>query len=226
MQVTCPNCEARYAVDPLAIGPAGRTVQCARCHERWFQTVERERPTPDLVIRPPTRGASLPAVIKPRPPTPWTRYVVAAAAIVLLVVATALFAFRDMIIAQLPDDVRASVRSTIGSLMPTLAPAPPAPAANAPAQRQPQAQLTIDVAASKVELIEGRYVVRGEIVNKGDAPGTTKNLKIVFKNQGNVLGDRGYPLVQGPIAPGSRVAFAQALDEPPEGTTDIVPEIE
>ncbi len=44
MQVTCPSCRARYAVDPLAIGPAGRTVQCARCSERWFQTVKVEPP--------------------------------------------------------------------------------------------------------------------------------------------------------------------------------------
>src|SRR5512143_205089 len=44
MQVTCPSCRARYAVDPLAIGPSGRTVQCARCNERWFQTVKVEPP--------------------------------------------------------------------------------------------------------------------------------------------------------------------------------------
>ena len=46
MQVTCPNCRARYAVDPLAIGPSGRTVQCARCSERWFQLVKSE-PAPE-----------------------------------------------------------------------------------------------------------------------------------------------------------------------------------
>jgi predicted Zn finger-like uncharacterized protein len=39
MQVVCPNCGARYAVDPLAIGPVGRIVQCARCSHRWLQTV-------------------------------------------------------------------------------------------------------------------------------------------------------------------------------------------
>ncbi|MGE4077741.1 MAG: MJ0042-type zinc finger domain-containing protein, partial [Reyranella sp.] len=32
MHVTCSNCGARYIVDPLAIGPTGRTVQCARCN--------------------------------------------------------------------------------------------------------------------------------------------------------------------------------------------------
>lgn len=46
MQVSCPSCRARYAVDPLAIGPSGRTVQCARCNERWFQTVKVE-PKPE-----------------------------------------------------------------------------------------------------------------------------------------------------------------------------------
>jgi len=44
MQVTCTNCRARYAVDPLAIGPSGRIVQCARCNDRWFQTVKLEPP--------------------------------------------------------------------------------------------------------------------------------------------------------------------------------------
>jgi predicted Zn finger-like uncharacterized protein len=48
MQVTCPNCRARYAVDPLAIGPSGRIVQCARCDERWFQVVKVE-PKPESV---------------------------------------------------------------------------------------------------------------------------------------------------------------------------------
>jgi predicted Zn finger-like uncharacterized protein len=53
MQVICPNCGARYAVDPLAIGPVGRIVQCARCSHRWLQTVAaakanaaREAPEP------------------------------------------------------------------------------------------------------------------------------------------------------------------------------------
>jgi len=53
MQVSCPSCRARYAVDPLAIGPSGRTVQCARCNERWFQTVKIE-PRPDPPPEPET----------------------------------------------------------------------------------------------------------------------------------------------------------------------------
>lgn len=59
MQVTCPNCRARYAVDPLAIGPSGRIVQCARCHDRWFQTVKLE-PTPPRASLPPEPTLDLP----------------------------------------------------------------------------------------------------------------------------------------------------------------------
>ena len=56
MHVTCSNCGARYIVDPLAIGPTGRTVQCARCNHRWFEVAgpasaaalreRREQPEP------------------------------------------------------------------------------------------------------------------------------------------------------------------------------------
>ena len=59
MIVTCSNCASRYAVDPLAVGPSGRTVECARCHHRWYQRVEVPPPPPDLVIRPPSPGATL-----------------------------------------------------------------------------------------------------------------------------------------------------------------------
>jgi predicted Zn finger-like uncharacterized protein len=76
MQVTCPNCRARYAVDPLAIGPSGRIVQCARCHDRWFQTVKIE-PTPPRAPLPPEPTLGLPsppaaaALSKPgEPPQP------------------------------------------------------------------------------------------------------------------------------------------------------------
>lgn len=60
MQVTCTNCRARYAVDPLAIGPSGRIVQCARCNDRWFQTVKLE-PPPARSFAAPSRADSEPA---------------------------------------------------------------------------------------------------------------------------------------------------------------------
>src|SRR5258708_7684714 len=151
MLVTCTNCAARYAVDPLAIGPSGRTVECARCHHRWFQRVEGPPPPP-----------------APRP----------------------------------------------------------APAKMAMPEPAARAQLEIDFATSKIELVDGHYVVRGEIVNTGRATGSTSTLRLTFKKDDDVLGERSYSLVEGPIAPGARLAFRQTLDDPPSGTTDIVPAVE
>jgi predicted Zn finger-like uncharacterized protein len=36
MQITCPNCETSYQVDPSSVGEAGRSVRCARCRTVWF----------------------------------------------------------------------------------------------------------------------------------------------------------------------------------------------
>lgn len=110
MQVTCPNCGARYAVDPLAIGPTGRTVQCARCSHRWHQppappaTVvpPPPRPIPDFVIRPPTYNSGLPALATPTR-TQWGQWLsVAGLAVVVLVIAV--YAFRGEIVAALPPE--------------------------------------------------------------------------------------------------------------------------
>jgi len=224
MIVTCSNCTARYAVDPLAIGPGGRTVECARCHHRWFQKAEALPPPPDLVIRPPSPGASaqLPAVIEPKPEPGWSR-LLAAAAVVVILLAAAAFAFRQEIMAIISTE--ASVTSPV-----SVAAAPPAqrsaPAKMTVPEPPPKPQLQIDMTASRVELIDGHYVVQGEIVNTGQASGTTSTLKLTFKKADDVLGERSYSMVEGPIAPGARLGFRQPLDDPPEGTTDIVPAVE
>src|ERR1044072_4413764 len=113
MQVTCPNCGARYAVDPLAIGPTARTVQCARCSHRW-----RERPIapaavvpspplriPDFVIRPPTSTSGLPALATPPAKSRWGLWLATAAA-AIVVLGIAAYCFRDEILAALPPEWR------------------------------------------------------------------------------------------------------------------------
>jgi predicted Zn finger-like uncharacterized protein len=217
MIVTCSNCAARYAVDPLAVGPSGRTVECARCHHRWFQRVEAPPPPPDLVIRPPSPGAvaQLPAVIEPKPEFGWNR-VLAVAAVVVILLAAAAFVFRQDIMAMMTNEANAGHSSSVAAAPAKMTmPEPPA-----------RAQLEIDVAASRIELVDGRYVVQGEIVNTGQASGSPSTLKLIFKKDNDVLGERSYALVQGPIAPGARLGFRQTLDDPPEGTTDIVPAVE
>lgn len=53
MIITCPSCQTQYDVPDSAFGPAGRTVQCARCHEKWHaqtesaQTEHEDPPEPE-----------------------------------------------------------------------------------------------------------------------------------------------------------------------------------
>jgi len=113
MQVTCPNCGARYAVDPLAIGATGRTVQCARCSHRWYQApppaaaviAPPPRPVPDFVIRPPTYRSGLPALPVPAPKAQRGEWLsIAGLAVVVVIIAA--YALRGEILAVLPAEWR------------------------------------------------------------------------------------------------------------------------
>jgi predicted Zn finger-like uncharacterized protein len=36
MLIVCPSCATSYMIEPASLGPAGRTVRCARCKTSWF----------------------------------------------------------------------------------------------------------------------------------------------------------------------------------------------
>jgi predicted Zn finger-like uncharacterized protein len=36
MLIVCPSCATSYMIDQAAVGPAGRSVRCARCKSTWF----------------------------------------------------------------------------------------------------------------------------------------------------------------------------------------------
>ena len=36
MLIVCPTCATSYTIEPASLGPAGRTVRCARCKASWF----------------------------------------------------------------------------------------------------------------------------------------------------------------------------------------------
>ena len=250
MQVACPNCGARYLVDPAAIGVTGRTVQCSRYSHRWFKTLDvppppqasppRERPVPDFVIRPQAPGGGLPAVVPPREFPQWGKLVIGIAILILVFGGIALV-FKDNLLHMVPPNVRQMLglegksnaetvapttpttqqkRRRTSDVAPTLTSAPTVPA-------EPGAiELAVDLSASKVEFADGHYVIRGEIVNHGKAEASIHALKLLFKKDTTVLGERFYPLFSDPVQPGARQAFSQILDDPPAGTTDIVPTVE
>lgn len=206
----------------MAIGPAGRTVQCARCNHRWFEppraapappadAATPESPVPDVVIRPQSPGSGLPALTTPPPKRPLGRWL-AGAAVFVLAAGFAAYAWRDRISDRLPPSLRPIF--TLEAFRGSTAPKPA------------QARLEIDLDASKIEWVDGRYVVQGDIVNTGLVPGSTSRLRLVFRKNNDVLGERAYPLVKGPIGPGARMSFSQPLEEPPSGTTDVVPTVE
>jgi predicted Zn finger-like uncharacterized protein len=48
MLIVCPNCATSYMIDQAAVGPAGRTVRCARCRASWF--AGGPEPAPDVSV--------------------------------------------------------------------------------------------------------------------------------------------------------------------------------
>ena len=226
MQVTCSNCSARYAVDPAAIGPTGRTVQCVRCNHRWFQGADAPAPfidspsdtasaptvvVPDVVIRPSTPGAGLPAVITP-PRRNWGTWI-AVAIVFIVLFGAAGYAYRAEIRARLPASWRTALQVDAAPKVPD-------------ASKVTRAKVGIDMASTKIDLIDGRYIVLGELINTGTAPGSTRQLKLVFRAGEQILAERAMPLVEGPIAPGARRSFTLPLDAPPSGATNIVPTVD
>lgn len=221
MHVSCSSCGARYAVDPTAIGPTGRTVQCARCNHRWFQTLEpptrppeasgsppepTPAPVPDIVIRPSVPGAGLPALTPPPRKSPWRTWLAVGIGLVVLLVAAA-YVYRGEIGDRLPPAWQTILKVE--------------------ARRAADgAHLYIDLEASRIDFVDGRYVVTGEVANSGNKAGTTQALKLTFRAGEQVVGQRIVPLVEGPIPPGGRTRFSLPLDDPPAGTTNIVPTID
>ena len=223
MVVTCSNCRSRYAVDPLKIGPSGRTVECARCHHQWHQKVEGEPTTPELVIRPTTTGSSLPAVIPPKPAFPWRRAVAFVVGAMVLLAVVAAIAFHDKIASLMSREARASAPVQAA----TATPAMPAPSSRtATVEAPPRPEIEVDPKTSSIDAVDGHFVVRGQLVNNGRAPGSTTLLRLTFKRNEDVLGERSFPMVEGPLPPDGRTTFSQIIENPPSGTTDIEPAVE
>ncbi len=43
MLISCPNCTTNFSVPDKALMPSGRTLKCAKCGHKWFQSVNQPR---------------------------------------------------------------------------------------------------------------------------------------------------------------------------------------
>lgn len=237
MQIVCPNCSARYVVDPAAIGPQGRTVQCFRCGHRWMAYVEVEpaepvltdtRPVPDFVIRPQNHdySASLPAIPPERGMPTWLKVALGLLILIGVVGGTA-YALRDQLSGRPAAPPPAAPSSAATPPGPTAKPTtttppakPPAPPPSASAPAVPALMLD----KVKVEAVNGTraIVASGDIVNTSTAEVTPRRIRFTFKD-GNrqPLGERVYELKPDKIGPFGRQPFRQQVDDPPAGAFDV-----
>jgi len=165
MVITCPNCQSRYAVDPLAIGPAGRMVQCARCDRRWFHKTEGSCAAPDIVIRPKAVDASVPAIIREDLKVPWLRLCLMTLALVMVMgSAVAAFVFRH----EIENARRPHISSPTEYPSPSLPSGPQTPANSSPLQRPRFATCATRLSTRSIARTSGDNRPRG--VLRGPTP--------------------------------------------------------
>lgn len=201
MQLTCPNCAARYLVDPAAIGLTGRTVQCFRCGHKWpasvpaaildrgpVEAVPEPKPVPDIVIRPQSQGGAhmLPAIPEdPGMPT-WLKVVIVVL-ILLALIAGGTYLWGDRFVATLAIDQQTARIDRLAG---------------------PDGKIVI--------------VVSGDIVNTGHREMTARRLYLTFKDaQGKLVGERTVDITTGRIPPNGRARFEARIEDTPTVSTEV-----
>jgi predicted Zn finger-like uncharacterized protein len=226
MIVTCPACATRYLVNPSALGPGGRTVRCAKCHETWHQDppVESARTASEAVtppalvgggmpaqpdegipdfIRPPRAGGTrLPALAKPKPRLTRVQLggMALAGAVVLLIAVLAVF--RQPIVAAWPAAGRLYLLVGV--------------------QSGPHAGLAVRGLSSSRTTVEGQpaLLVAGEVTNAsgGAMPVPKLRLSLTDANR-QVLRSVDFSVAPTQLLPGESAPFQAMVDHPPSDAT-------
>jgi len=240
MQIVCPNCSARYVVDPAAIGRQGRTVQCFRCGHKWLAHVEMDdadappesvltdtRPVPDFIIRPQNHDepVSLPTIPPERGMPTWLK-VTLGLLILIGLIGGAGYALRDQLPGWMPGAAPGAPMTppTGPTAKPTTPPAPPPP----PPPTKP-AIPALMLEKVGVEAVPGAraIIVTGAIVNTSTADVAPRRIRFTFKDKDRQsVGEKVYDLKPDRIAPLGQQPFRQRVDDPPANAVDIVVEVE
>jgi predicted Zn finger-like uncharacterized protein len=203
MIVSCPNCSARFVVDAVALGAAGRQVRCGRCKETWFQgpaepeSIRIQQTVPEFIIRPRTPGAQLPA-IKPRIKPRNTRALGWIMLLVLLIAALVVAWYnRAAIVEQIP---------ALGGIAGVFDQQPLSPTSGLDIPRD---KITYNRDANGI-------TVAGIVQNKLDRERPVPKLKLTIKDSaGKVLLAKGFDAKESKVPANGKIDFEIKIDNLP-----------
>jgi predicted Zn finger-like uncharacterized protein len=212
MILTCPQCATRYLTDPLALGPMGRQVRCAKCGHTWHQIPLPETESRLDMLSPPTDapwpsttpGAGLPARIEP--PRPRRRAGAAMlVAVIVLVLLAGLSPGRERVVAAWPD--AAQLYAVVGLPVEVLG-----------------AGLAFQEVTLTRQPVNGRdtVVVEGRILNDTDLPRPVPPILATVRDAGDrALKEWTVRIEPSELQPGQSTAFRTSMIDPPEGASRV-----
>ncbi len=206
MILTCDECSTRYVVDPVSIGPTGRTVRCSRCGYSWGARPNRKMSAREAIfedikpiVRPLPPGSNLPVLQK----EPGNRASVVLWILVLAVifgsVGSAVWK-RDFIMTRVPETTE--IFSAFGLI-----------------SEPPGYGLQIQEISQILQRTEGGKIVikiKGFVVNISDKTRIVPDLVIkIYDKNHNVVMRKNFAPSALSIFPKERNSFIADLVDPP-----------
>ena len=205
MILSCPACSTRYLLEPVALGPRGRQVRCAKCGHSWQQTPPADMPREVDVSLPLPGTLDLPAA---DPRRAGSRRGLGLPLLILVLVALGLsggYYFRARIVTEWPGT--AGIYELIGIPV-----------------RVVGVGLELTNVAFTWGQADGATVidVRGEVSNRTDREITLPALQVALSDdQDKQLSNWIFTLDRSSIAPGETIVFKTEGKNPPPGATKL-----
>lgn len=212
MILSCPDCGARFAIDPAKLEPDGRRVKCGKCAHVWFESppeIVEDTPAPEPVSVTPLepeeqshlRPQNLPTIRRAARRGHGARNAWIAVGALLVAIAAVLWFGRAPIATAFPpaEEIYASAGISVF---------PP-----------PGEGLEIEFNA-RAEADE--LSLRGEVVNASDSVRDVPTLHVVISDgSGATLRTWSFDAETRRLGPGERVAFTTQTREIPGGAANV-----